>query len=177
MIKYIKYIVIVACCLFITNELQQVKLQSRNTSGFLTENRLENQKQEKQCLVEVLWYEARGEGYLGMHKVMSVIYNRKHSSMYPSTYCDIVQQHKQFSYRNHLTKGTMIDFKPLGTIEIQTYTQVSNLVDNVLNGAFKPSLKPPVMWYAHKKVSNRWTKKKIVVEQVGKHNFYAKSKV
>jgi len=170
----IKYIITVGCLLFTTEllvlDVTPIKPKSEN----LTKIRQDFIKQEKQCLAEVLWHEARGEGYIGMHKVMSVIYNRKQSKHYPSTYCGVIQQKKQFSYRNHLTKGTNIDFKPLGAIEIQTYRQVSELVDNVFKGAFKPSLNPSVMWYAHKKVSNRWTKKKVIAEQVGKHVFYRK---
>lgn len=56
---------------------------------------------EKYCIMEALWYEARGEPALGILAVASVIENRKNHEYYPDTYCGVIHQHKQFSYRLH----------------------------------------------------------------------------
>ena len=53
---------------------------------------------DKNCLKNALYYEARSEGKLGILAVASVIENRKQHPAYPSSYCGVLQQHKQFSY-------------------------------------------------------------------------------
>jgi spore germination cell wall hydrolase CwlJ-like protein len=128
----------------------------------------EYKNSERDCLVTALYHEARGEGIKGLEAVASVIYNRKNHPYYPSTYCGIVNQYKQFSY-------TLLD-KNLGEVpayESKVYAKILDLSDSMVDNRFKPTLPPSVMWYTTTKVSNKWTKKKKIVADIGKHRFYA----
>lgn len=136
----------------------------------------EYKSSERNCLVTALYHEARGEGTKGLQAVASVIYNRKNHPYYPSSYCGIVNQYKQFSY-------TLLN-KPFGealeasvpAYEGKVYAEILALSDLMVNNRFKPTLKPNVLWYAERKVVNRWTKKKQLVAEIGKHKFYADMK-
>jgi spore germination cell wall hydrolase CwlJ-like protein len=131
---------------------------------------------ERNCLVTALYHEARGEGTKGLEAVASVIYNRKHHEYYPSSYCGIVNQYKQFSY-------TLLN-KPFGealeasipAYEGKVYAEILAISERMVNNRFKPSLAPNVLWYAEKRVVNRWTKKKQVVAEIGRHKFYSDKK-
>lgn len=131
---------------------------------------------ERNCLVTALYHEARGEGTKGIEAVASVIYNRKHHPYYPSSYCGIVNQYKQFSY-------TLLN-KPFGealeasvpAYEGKVYAEILAISDRMVNNRFKPSLAPNVLWYAERKVHNHWTKRKQVVAEIGKHKFYSDKK-
>ena len=132
---------------------------------------LKTKQQEKQCLTAALFHEARGEGLVGIKAVASVIENRKHSSGYPSTYCKIIKQHKQFSF--------VLEGKPLHNLEQQVkpsekevFALVSSLAEQMLQGRFKPVLPARVLHYTTHAVSNTWTQKMQVVAKVGNHRFY-----
>ena len=132
---------------------------------------LMNKQQEKQCLTAALWHEARGEGLQGIKAVASVIENRKQSPQYPSTYCKIIKQHKQFSF--------VQDGKPIHKLEQQVkpsekevFALVSSLAEQMLQGRFKPVLPARVLHYTTHAVSNQWTAKMQVVAKVGNHRFY-----
>lgn len=56
--------------------------------------------EEIMCISEAVYFEARGESLEGMYGVALVIKNRKESGRYPTTYCGVVEQPYQFSYRN-----------------------------------------------------------------------------
>lgn len=103
---------------------------------------------ETQCIRESLWFEARSEGLDGMRAVLSVIHNRKLNLKYPDSYCGVIQQSRQFSYRNHLKKGQSMPIKtPLNAIERRVAMDVSTLAFEAATGAFKPSLPPSVVMY------------------------------
>jgi spore germination cell wall hydrolase CwlJ-like protein len=50
------------------------------------------------CLAENLYYEARGEGDIGMLAVAKVTLNRVASDKFPKTVCGVVHQKAQFSW-------------------------------------------------------------------------------
>ena len=143
---------------------------------------------ETQCLHEALWFEARSEGKDGMRAVLEVIHNRTLHKNYPDSYCGVVQQSRQFSYRNHLKKGqTMLIKTPLNAIERKVATDVSTLAFNAATGRLKPSLPPSVLWYhsASMKKKPKWAirnkfckdcklnqKNPTRYAKIGSHHFY-----
>jgi spore germination cell wall hydrolase CwlJ-like protein len=132
----------------------------------------QEQEQERKCLKNALYYEARSEGSVGILAVASVIENRKNHANYPSSYCGVIKQHKQFSYT--------LEGKPdVERIELRlkaadkvAYGYVSEVAEEMIQGQFKPVLEHSVLWYAHTKVKNYWTKTKAVATRIGKHVFY-----
>jgi spore germination cell wall hydrolase CwlJ-like protein len=59
---------------------------------------------EQRCLAEAVYFEARGESYLGQVAVAQVVLNRVKSPSFPTTVCDVVYQNSdqfnrcQFSF-------------------------------------------------------------------------------
>ena len=51
-----------------------------------------------QCLAQAVYFEARGEPLAGQLAVARVVINRAASGVYPSDYCAVVTQRKQFSF-------------------------------------------------------------------------------
>jgi spore germination cell wall hydrolase CwlJ-like protein len=56
--------------------------------------------EEVMCVTEAIWFEARGESVAGKYAVAHTIRNRVNSSRFPNSYCEVVNQPRQFSYLN-----------------------------------------------------------------------------
>jgi spore germination cell wall hydrolase CwlJ-like protein len=134
----------------------------------------EEQDRQKQCVAEALHYEARGESPEGISLVLSVIQNRLHSGRYGRTYCDVIKQYKQFSYRNDYDKDVELPVKEGYTAKSQaSYAFIVLLAEKASKGKFKSKLPKEVMWYHTKQVNPKWNRnmKLFVVE--GNHKFYS----
>ena len=143
---------------------------------------------ETRCLHEVLWFEAASDPLEGKVAVLEVIHNRKMSLKYPDNYCGVIQQPRQFSYRNHLKKGQSMSIKtPLNASERQVATDVSTLAFNAASGRLKPSLPPSVIYYHSASMKNKpkWaiqkefcrncevkSKNPRLYAKIGNHHFY-----
>jgi spore germination cell wall hydrolase CwlJ-like protein len=53
---------------------------------------------DMKCLADAVYFEARGEPLAGQLAVARVVINRAASGIYPSDYCSVVTQRKQFSF-------------------------------------------------------------------------------
>lgn len=124
-------------------------LQSKHQSvPALTPKEQQHIIKETQCLHEALWFESASEPLKGKVAVLEVIHNRKVSQKYPDSYCGVIHQRFQFSYRNHLKKGQFMSVKtPSNALERAVATDVSTLAFNAATGRLKPSLPPSVLWY------------------------------
>lgn len=120
---------------------------------------------EKRCIADSIYHEARGEGLEGMIAVANVIVNRMRSSAYPNTACAVVYQYRQFSW-------TLYDFKPIvdyGNKHIETIAVLalqSRLID-LTGGATH---------YHANYVNPRWAASKKQTFVIGQHIFYRKRK-
>ena len=56
-------------------------------------------EEAKTLLLEAIYHEAEGEGFKGMLAVGTVIAERKASSMYGKTFCEVINKRRQFSYK------------------------------------------------------------------------------
>ena len=165
--RWITYIIIFVTAVLLTNQY--------NEYNNLEKARIEQQQfvqQEKNCIKNALYYEARSEGLIGILAVASVIENRKNSGKYPSTYCEVINQHKQFSYTIEGKRDVESLEQRLLASDKKAYGDVSEVAHSMLNGDFKPVLPEEVLWYAKTSVQNYWTKTKKVVTRVGEHAFY-----
>ena len=143
--------------------------KSRESGGVVVS---EYYTKELLCLKSVLWHEARGEPEEGIRAVMSVIYNRKKAKGYPSTFCGVILQDKQFSAFNSDKSLATKPLKPIREIDKEAYRKVSSVAQEALLGTFKPILEPSVLHYAHVRVKNYWTSRMKVVIVHGRHVFY-----
>lgn len=135
-----------------------------------------DQVKQYTCIKEALHYEARGEHQAGMQAVLSVIHNRTKHKEFPKTYCDVIKQPMQFSYRNGFSsKETRLNaFKPANTrSEQQASTIASDLAYRAAMGRFKPSMQPQVLYYCSTKITPTWSKKMKTYATIGNHRFFA----
>jgi len=173
--RFMQSIITSVLVLFAANQplpAEQVKVPDRYSLAAEYED-LRSKQREKQCLTAALFHEARGEGLQGIKAVASVIENRRQSQQYPSTYCKIIKQHKQFSF---VQEG-----KPIHKLEQQVkpsekevFALVSRVAEQVLEGRFKPTLPAKVLHYTTHAVRNQWTAKMQVVAKIGNHRFYVR---
>ena len=143
--------------------------KSRESGGVVIS---EQHNKEFRCLVNTLYAEARGEPEEGIRAVMSVIYNRKKAKGYPNTFCGVILQDKQFSAFNSDKSLATKPLKPIRELDKEAYRKVSSVAQEAVQGAFKPVLDEDVLWYAHTKVKNKWTRRFERVIVLGNHSFY-----
>jgi spore germination cell wall hydrolase CwlJ-like protein len=128
--------------------------------------------QERKCLVNALYYEARSEGKAGINAVASVIENRKNHKDYPEGYCAIIQQRRQFSYTLlHKPDVQALEWRLKASDKV-AYGYVSDVADSMLEGRFEPTLPSNVIYYATSRISNAWIKTKKIYATIGNHRFY-----
>lgn len=167
---FIKYLLILA--LIFMSATTNVFHQGNSTSGFVGD--IVKQEQEKQCIREALYHEARGEGTEGMLAVMSVIHNRKEAKGFPGTYCKVIHQPFQFSYRNGTQPGIHLEIKPVKPSDKVAYTLASIIAEDAATGRFETLLGHDVLWYHTSDVKPRWSKAMQKVRTIAKHQFFKK---
>lgn len=135
-------------------------------------------EREKVCIVEALWHEARGESEQGIRAVLTVIQNRVYDARYPSSYCRVINQRKQFSYiLQHRAKGKPTTPNPKA-VEISKIKLIDSLATDALQGKLEPIVPQNALWYHTIQVRPEWSKKMRRVKVVGNHVFYTdKAKV
>jgi hypothetical protein len=157
---------------------------------------------ERQCLTEVLWYEARGVGTAEKRLVIDVVLNRLSTpsfsakkatkapvDSYSSTICKIIWSSKQFSYRNSLKYGerkALPEVSSMQQADRKSFAEISKLVQKTVSTSGNSSynlkyikqsnLPKAARHYATKSTKNFWTRAskvvKIAASSGNKHAFY-----
>jgi len=177
---YVFLMAVILCFIIIKagNAIMDIALQPKPQPqieyvGIITSKNPEIDQNELECLKQALWFESRGEGQSGIEAVATVILNRVKSRQYPDTFCEVIHQHKQFSYvHERQQRGQSLEIR-VRPSEEQAYNVVSQVAENVIAGDFNPVLPSSVLWYATTSVNNYWTRVKTRVEVIGNHVFYA----
>ena len=120
--------------------------------------------EQERCVAVAVYHEARGETIAGQLAVAKVIMNRAASDKYPSSWCGVVKQRKQFSFvRNgrlpSVKKTSAAWSKALAITRIAADNSVANLPDDVL-------------WYHADYVAPKWRHNLKRVNKIGAHIFY-----
>lgn len=102
---------------------------------------------------------------------MSVIYNRKKNKNFPSTFCGVILQDRQFSAFNQDKGLATRALNPVRELDKKAHTLVAYIAQEAVLGRFKPILEPSVLFYTKTSVRNRWTKRMEVVKIVSAHQF------
>lgn len=68
------------------------------------ENQMQLTSEDKACLVDALYHEARGEPEKGIFAVASVILHRAEHEKFPDSICDVVYQKGQFTFKHRAPK-------------------------------------------------------------------------
>jgi spore germination cell wall hydrolase CwlJ-like protein len=169
------YIAIFFVAMWITDqyrEYRQLKEFEAVRKDLIRQEKEALKDQERKCLKNALYYEARSEGSAGILAVASVIENRRTHPDYPESYCGVIQQRKQFSYTLERKPDVeRIEWR-LKAADKQAYGYVSEVADSMVEGQFKSTLPSGVIYYATTKISNAWIKTKKIYATIGNHHFY-----
>lgn len=163
-------------CLFLfiigilSPSLLSVPAKSRESGGILI-GTLEYHK-EVQCLTEAAYFEAANQPEEGIRAVLQVIKNRKETKGLPSSFCEVVHQPKQFSYRNDLQPGQIKPIKIKNSLDKEVLQKIHYLSELTAQGTLRNDLPEGTLYYAHNKVKNHWTKRFERVKVISSHSFY-----
>jgi spore germination cell wall hydrolase CwlJ-like protein len=123
------------------------------------------------CLAEMVYHEARGEPLEGQYAVALVAKNRVESGRFPDTYCKVLSQPYQYSYRNngqpvtHLSNMSVPDVDALWWATRVALDVQNGYIADYTNGA---------KWYVNEdKLERRpkWLQRMDVVATIGEHSF------
>lgn len=133
-------------------------------------------EQDLNCLAANIYHEARGESLQGQQAVAAVTINRVKSKKYPKTVCAVVEQRRQFSWLNNLTKKAVVDIRNNGLklkkpLEVLAYQRSLKVAKTALESNLNV-LPQRTLWYHADYVNPAWNKNLIKVKTVGKHVFY-----
>jgi|TARA_B100001971_G_scaffold7277_1_gene5970 spore germination cell wall hydrolase CwlJ-like protein len=137
---------------------------------------LDDNREDLYCLVENIYYEARGESRRGKQAVAHVVLNRARSEQYPNTICDVVWQKDQFSWT---TPGTV---NVINLIDLKTrqykMAEVNIFKDSIVAAvaAFIGETVDPtdgaMHYYAYKKIAPpAWSETAVNTVVIGNHKF------
>jgi spore germination cell wall hydrolase CwlJ-like protein len=121
------------------------------------------------CLTQVVYYEARGEGRDGMQAVAQVVLNRVRHPAFPKTICGVVYQGAarrtgcQFSFT---CNGAM-----RGRVNTAAWNRAKTIASRALSGSVYSGVGNATHFHTTG-VSPVWRNSLIQVNQVGSHLFY-----
>jgi spore germination cell wall hydrolase CwlJ-like protein len=129
------------------------------------------QTREQQCLAEVMYYEARGEGIEGQEAVAEVVLARMNSRLYPDTICDVVYQGAERA------TGCQFSFTCDGSMkrrkESEAWEKAELMAAKIVNGSLRlPNRTKNALSFHTTDVEPVWSHTMLRVTQVGNHIFY-----
>jgi spore germination cell wall hydrolase CwlJ-like protein len=135
---------------------------------------------ERICLVEAVYFEARSETFMGKLAVVNVILERMHDKSFPNTICGVVKQGRYWEgnpIRNKCQFSYWCDGKSESMHNIKALEEVIKVVQLALSGV---SLRNTLgaTYYHAVYVSPSWATSKefVFMDTIGKHVFYKKAK-
>jgi hypothetical protein len=128
---------------------------------------------DAECLAEVIYYEARGEGVVGEKAVAEVVLQRVHDRNYPHTICGVV--HDRVTTNNHTS--CQFSFACDGSLgrhkEAWTWHQVRGLAARIVSGATKlGNATGNAIAFHSVGVTPSWAESMKMTAQIGNHIFY-----
>lgn len=130
--------------------------------------------EQEECLAEAIYFESRGEPFLGQVAVGVVIMRRVESPRFPDNICDVVHDGlywKGNPVRNKCAFSYYCDGKSETIYETDDYIRVLDAAQLVLNGIVVDKMED-VLFYHATYVNPSWAKDMTLVFQIGKHKFY-----
>ena len=132
---------------------------------------------EKQCLTEALYFEARNQGVLGMIAVGVVIQNRVLHPDYPSTICGVVRQGR-YANGSPVKYGCQFtywcDGKPEDPDDEESWELAEGIAFNLLTSKIDIVGIEGATHYHTDSVNPEWSILLDKLSKIGKHIFYAK---
>ncbi len=129
-------------------------------------------EKQSECLAEVLYYEARGEGTEGQKAVAEVVLQRTRDHNYPGTICGVVYEGAQPS-----NKGCQVSFACDGAMrqpkERTSWERMRKLAEAIVSGAVKLAGETGhAIAYHSIDIRPAWAETMVKTAQIGNHVFY-----
>lgn len=118
----------------------------------------------RECLAMNIYHEGRGESYAGQEAIAAVTMNRVQSRHFPDNVCDVVWQHKQFSWTRTAPRHHAI-------VNIDAWKQALEIAERFLNGTGGAPVGKANHYHAEH-VKPYWTRDDRLIARIGKHFFY-----
>jgi spore germination cell wall hydrolase CwlJ-like protein len=130
------------------------------------------QAAQAECLAQVIYYEARGEGVAGEKAVAEVVLQRIVTGDYPETVCGVVYEGVQPDRRD-----CQFSFACDGSLrkpkDAAAWTRIRQLADNIMTGAVRLSGQTGhAIAYHSVEVTPAWADTMTRTAQIGNHVFY-----
>lgn len=164
-----------------TRRLTPQLLQNYVEDGFVpTATRLGTMRDERTCLAQAVYHEARGEPESGQWAVAEVILNRVNSARYPDSICGVVYQNANL--RNRCQFSFACDGQPDGGGDGNRIVRESWVKANLIAeaayqrfevGDYLTELPSSALFYHNRTVAPRWASQMQSVASIGGHVFYA----
>lgn len=120
--------------------------------------------QQLECLTAAIYFEARGESPHGQELVAQVIKNRVNRKEFPDTYCAVVDQKGQFTFKRNLPVH-----------EVDAYNKAKEIAMNVMIDKYQYGKVSNIIGYHNLSVTPKWALKFNNKLKVGNHVFYGTS--
>jgi len=125
---------------------------------------------ERRCLAEAIYFEARGEPEQGQAAVAQVVLNRASSGLYPPTICGVVYQNR------HRYKACQFSFacdgRSLRVSDPASWRMAVRIAAEVTNGKTYVADVGGSTHYHADYVQPRWARRLEKMDVIGHHIFY-----
>ena len=143
-------------------------------SEYITEQ--QNLNPEELCLVQTIYFEARGESFLGQLAVATVVMKRLSNKSFPNTICSVVRSGKYWKgnpIKNKCAFSYWCDGKSEKMYDYTAYEEAILAANLSLRGARVKPVTNATHYHAAY-VKPFWSLKLKKITQIGKHIFYRK---
>ncbi|MEM6650451.1 MAG: cell wall hydrolase [Pseudomonadota bacterium] len=126
-------------------------------------------REERRCMTQAIYYEARNQSLAGQMAVADVVLNRVNSRRYPNSVCEVVYQGSE------RRTGCQFSFTCDGSLQKRVETRAmfrSQVLATAVLGGFHLPLSLDATNYHATYVSPYWAPKLAETVQIGDHIFY-----
>ena len=126
------------------------------------------------CLTEAIYFEARGEPFIGQLAVANVIMERVRDQRFPPTVCEVVHAGRYWEgnpIRNRCAFSYWCDGKPEIMKDKQAHKIAKDIAEMAINGVLYEDVQGATFYHASY-VMPYWVKDLDFMTRIGKHLFY-----
>ena len=142
--------------------------------SFIAINKAEAKPTEVECLTEAIYFEARGESFIGQLAVANVILERVRDSRFPPTVCEDVHDGRYWEgnpIRNRCAFSYWCDGKPEIMKDKQALKVAVSVAKMAIDNVVYEEIQGATFYHASY-VNPYWVNKLEFITRIGKHLFY-----